>query len=53
MKYIYFTFLPPRIDGKQLAHEEDTNSLTEVGSKTKNSQVYVKFGDTLSSTGLL
>ena len=53
MKYIYFTFLPPRIDGKWPVCEEDTNSLAEVRTKTKNSQVYVKFGDTLSSTGLL
>ena len=53
MKYIYFTFLSPRIDGKRPAREEDTNSLTEVRSKTENSQVYAKFGDTLSSAGLL
>ena len=53
MKYIYSTFLPPRIDGKQPVCEEDTNSPTEVGSKTENSQVYAKFGDMLSSTGLL
>ena len=53
MKYIYSTFLPPRIDGKQPAHEGDTNSLTEVRSKTENSQVYAKFRDMLSSTELL
>ena len=50
MKYIYSTFLPPRIDGKQPGHEEDINSLTEVGFKTENSQVYAKFRDMLSST---
>jgi hypothetical protein len=53
MEYIYSTFLPPRIDGKQPVCEEDTNSLMEVRSKTENSQVYAKFGDTLSSTGSL
>ena len=53
MKYIYSTFLPPRIDGKWPVCEEDTNSLAEVRTKTKNSQVYAKSGDTLSSAELV